>query len=187
MNRVFQFRTFYRSISIKSGVIALGSLLILSCSSDPQNRPSPLRSDSTSIRGIDAYIEFSSPAVRGRKIFGDGPDYLVPYGELWRTGANNATFISVAGNMIIDSLKLDSGSYSIFTIPNQDEWMVIFNREWKQWGSYHYKDSLDAIRIKVKPRHADQSQERLLFYFADDSLKFRWDKVRWAIPIIPSP
>ncbi|MEQ9467230.1 MAG: DUF2911 domain-containing protein [Ekhidna sp.] len=160
---------------------------MLGCSPSSQNKPSPLRSDSTSIQGVDAYIEFSSPGVKDRKIFGEGADFLVPYGELWRTGANNATFISLAGDMMIDSLLLDSGSYSIFTIPAQHEWTIILNREWKQWGSYHYKDSLDALRINVRPRYSDQSQERLLFYFADDSLKFRWDKVRWAISLTPSP
>ncbi|MEP1033256.1 DUF2911 domain-containing protein [Ekhidna sp.] len=142
-----------------------------------------MRSDSTTVHGTTAYIEFSSPGVKDRKIFGDGPDYLVPFGEMWRTGANHATYISIAGDLEIDTFKIDSGSYSIFTIPNQDEWVVIFNREWDQWGSYSYKDSLESFRLNVTPKYADQSQERMLFYFADDSLKFRWDKVRWAIPI----
>ncbi len=157
------------------------------CTSDPQNRPSPLRKDTASIDGVGVLIEFSSPGVKGREIFGDGPDYLVPYNELWRTGANHATFLSVKDEMFIDTLSLDSGNYSIFTIPTKDEWTIIFNAEWNQWGSYNYKDTLDVIRLKVKPKYADQSQERMLFYFADDSLKFRWDRVRWAIPLTSRP
>ncbi|WP_436516065.1 DUF2911 domain-containing protein [Ekhidna sp. To15] len=183
MKTLFQFRTYLRSKTINTTALPLCCLIVFSCSSDPQKRPSPLRSDSTTVHGVAAYIEFSSPAVKDRKIFGVGPDHLVPYGEMWRTGANNATYISIADNLVIDTIHLDSGSYSIFTIPNQDQWEVIFNREWEQWGSYSYKDSLDAFRLWVTPRYADQSQERMLFYFADDSLKFRWDKVRWAIPI----
>lgn len=95
--------------------------------------------------------------------------------------------MSVEDHMMVDTLRLDSGSYSIFTIPGPDTWTVIFNKEWEQWGSYDYKDTLDAFRIEVSPYYADQVQERMLFYFADDSLKFRWDKVRWAIPINRSP
>lgn len=183
MRTYFQFRTFFRSKSTNASLLPLCCLIAFSCSSDPQKRPSPLRSDSATFHSTPVYIEFSSPAVRGRQIFGDGADYLVPYDEIWRTGANNATFISIANDLAIDTFKLDSGSYSIFTIPNNEEWIVIFNSEWDQWGSYNYKDSLDAFRINVVPKYADQTQERMLFYFADDSLKFRWDKVRWAIPI----
>ena len=155
--------------------------MMLSCSSDPKKRPSPLRSDSSQVQGVNVYIEFSSPGVKNRAIFGAGTDYLVPYSEVWRTGANNATCIAIADDLMVDTFALDSGNYSIFTIPDQDQWTVIFNKEWNQWGSYNYKDSLDVFRLNVKPYYADQSQERMLFYFADDSLKFRWDKVRWAI------
>ncbi len=187
MKRIFHFRTRFCSETCRywQGVFVLS--ILVSCQTDPQKRPSPLRSDSTDIRGTGAYIEFSSPAVKNRKIFGNGEDYLVPFGEMWRTGANNATFVSVSGEIKIDSFMLDSGAYSVFTIPNKDEWTIIFNKEWEQWGSYDYKDTLDVLRLKVNPRYVDQIQERMLFYFADDSLKFRWDKVRWAIPFTNSP
>lgn len=179
----FQFRTLLRSKPINASILPLCCLFVFSCSSDPQKRPSPIRSDSATVHGVEAYIEFSSPGVKDRKIFGNGPEYLVPYDEIWRTGANNATYINISNDLAIDTFLLDSGSYSIFTIPEQKEWIVIFNKEWEQWGSYNYKDTLDAFRLKIQPKYADQSQERMLFYFADDSLKFRWDKVRWAIPI----
>ncbi|WP_420318684.1 DUF2911 domain-containing protein [Ekhidna sp.] len=162
-------------------------LLMMGCNADPQRRPSPLRTDSTFINGVNAYIEFSSPGVKNREIFGAGQDFLVPYGVMWRTGANDATYISIDGAVKVDSVLLDSGKYSLFSIPNEQEWTIIFNKEWEQWGSYNYKDSLDVLRIKVRPKYADQSQERMLFYFADDSLKFRWDKVRWAIPFTNHP
>ncbi|WP_370086179.1 DUF2911 domain-containing protein [Ekhidna sp.] len=180
-----QYRTYFRSKSCIRSIVLLmlSNYLISGCTTNPEKRPSPLRSDSTSIGKVNGYIEFSSPAVRGRQIFGEGTDFLVPYGKMWRTGANNATYVSFSADVSIDTFDLDSGSYSLFTIPNEDEWTIIFNSEWEQWGSYNHKDSLDVIRMQVKPRYADQTQERMLFYFADDSLKFRWDKVRWAIPI----
>ncbi|NQZ78081.1 MAG: DUF2911 domain-containing protein [Ekhidna sp.] len=186
MKKVLHFRTVLRSKSVVS-LLTIAWILVCSCSSNPQKRPSPLRTDTTRIAGTDLYIEFSSPAVKKRAIFGTGDGFLVPYDKLWRTGANNATYIKLSGDMFVDSMSLESGSYALFTIPGRDEWTLIFNREWEQWGSYNYKDSLHVIRVKVKPRFADQVQERMLFYFADDSLKFRWEKVRWAVPISSQP
>ncbi|WP_424961182.1 DUF2911 domain-containing protein [Ekhidna sp.] len=183
MKSVFQIRTYFRSNSVLILYATIIAVAQSSCTSDPQKRPSPLRTDSATVRGIDAYIEFSSPGVKDRKIFGSGSEFLVPYGEMWRTGANNATYVSFGSDIMVDTFLLDSGRYALFTIPDEREWIVIFNKEWDQWGSYNYKDSLDAFRLKVAPWYADQSQERMLFYFAEDSLKFRWDKVRWAIPL----
>ena len=107
MKSVFQIRTFFRSESVLLLSVAILSLAQSSCSSDPQKRPSPLRSDSAEVHGIDVYIEFSSPGVKDRKIFGSGPDYLVPYGEMWRTGANDATYVSFAGDIMVDTFRLD--------------------------------------------------------------------------------
>lgn len=187
MNSVFQIRTIFRSKSITVLITCIWLLIGFGCSSDPQNRPSPLRSDSATVHGVKAYIEFSSPGVKDRQIFGIGADFLVPYGEMWRTGANRATYVSFSDAILVDSMRLDSGTYSVFTIPTDSLWTFILNKEWDQWGSYSYKDSLDVMRLNVKPRYADQTQERMLFYFAEDSLKFRWDKVRWAIPLNPLP
>ena len=187
MKSILHYRTFFRSFSTLSIGGALMMILHTQCTSTTPPRPSPLRSDSAQVHGLDAYIEFSSPGVKSREIFGAGEEFLVPFGKMWRTGANDATFLSFNGDVLINTMELDSGTYSLFTIPNQNEWMIVFNHEWKQWGSYDYKDSLDVFRIKVSPRYVDQSQERMLFYFADDSLKFRWDNVRWALPINPRP
>ncbi|MEO1256480.1 MAG: DUF2911 domain-containing protein, partial [Bacteroidota bacterium] len=125
MKKPFHYRTFFCSKSGMKDVCLIVSILLMGCTSDPQRKPSPLRSDSTDIRGISAYIEFSSPAVRARKIFGNGEDYLVPFGNTWRTGANNATFIAISDKIRINDFTLDSGRYSLFTIPNQKEWTVI--------------------------------------------------------------
>ena len=136
---------------------------------------------------IKVMVEYSSPGVKNRKIFGEGSDYLVEFDKLWRTGANDATFITVEDFLFIDSARLDSGSYAIFTIPDENEWLVIINREWKQWGSYNYKDSLDVLRMKVPISLLDQPEERMRFFFENDSLKFRWDRVSWGIEISTLP
>lgn len=152
-----------------------------SCTSDPAKRPSPLAQDSVWFNGMKIKLEYSRPAVKDRLLFGEGPDYLEQYGQVWRTGANDASFITIDQPLKIDSVMLDSGSYSIFTIPDEKEWTVIFNREWKQWGSYNYQDSLDVIRLTVPIRSLDRKQERMRFYIRNDSLKFAWDTIGWAI------
>lgn len=156
-------------------------LFLFGCNSDPAKRPSPLRKDSVEIGNLKINLEYSSPAVKGRKLFGKGPEYLEQYGEIWRTGANDASFITIDGPLIIDTAFLDSGSYSIFTIPSRNEWTVIFNKEWQQWGSYNYKDSLDVLRVKVPVQKLDSSEERMRFYIQNDSLKFAWDNIGWGI------
>ncbi|GAB4239909.1 MAG: hypothetical protein Tsb0034_16070 [Ekhidna sp.] len=161
--------------------------IVGACTNDPQKRPSPLTLDSGMVGNTKLKIEYSSPSVRGRKIFGSGPDYLVQYGEMWRTGANDATYITIDDVLQINSVLFDSGSYSIFTIPGKDEWTVIFNKEWKQWGAYHYKDSLDVLRVDVPVQQLDSLAEKMRFFVEDDSLKFRWEHVGWAIDLTSLP
>lgn len=186
MNSFSQFRTAFRSKSVSIALLAC-TVLAGGCASPSGKRPSPLRRDTVKIGSLDAYITFSSPAVKERKIFGSGDEFLVPFNQVWRTGANNATNFYISDKAFIDSIALDSGRYSIFTIPNKELWTVIINKDWDQWGSYDYSESLDVGRIEVVARQANQVQERMLFYFADDSLKFRWDKVRWAVRFTDRP
>jgi hypothetical protein len=125
-------------------------------------------------------IDYSRPAVKGRTIWGD----LVPYGKVWRTGANEATRFTVSQDVMIDGNKLAAGSYSLFTIPTEKEWTVIFNKVAEQWGAFNYDDSQDALRITVTPRSAPHT-EWLSFAFEDlDSTQatvvLYWEKL--AVP-----
>ena len=183
MKKFIQYRTplcsYLGQVSLVLGVIAA----ISSCSSDPQKRPSPLRLDSGIVNNVLVKVEYSSPGVKGREIFGEGSDFLVGYDQMWRTGANDASFMTLAEALAIDTTLFDSGRYSIFTIPSKNEWTVIFNREWKQWGSYAYQDSLDILRVQVPTYQLDSIQERMIFLIEEDSLKFRWEKTGWAIKL----
>ena len=179
-----QFRTPFCSYLMQYSSFLILALAISACNSNPAKRPSPLRKDSVVLgKNLNFKIEYSSPSVRGRKLFGNGSDYLEQYNQIWRTGANDASFITIDGPLIIDSVLLDSGSYSIFTIPSSREWIVIFNEEWQQWGSYNYKDSLDVLRVKVPVQKLDSSVEQMRFYIENDSLKFAWDKIGWGIKL----
>lgn len=94
----------------------------------------------------DIEIVYSRPGVKERKIF---PDFL-PHGEVWRTGANNATKVTFSTAVKIDGKELAAGSYALYSIPGASEWTVIFNKVTGEWGAYSYKQENDALRVKVK-------------------------------------
>jgi hypothetical protein len=110
-------------------------------------RVSPKATVSQTVGLTDVNITYCRPGVKGRVIWGG----LVPYDQVWRTGANEATTITFGDDVTIDGNKLPAGTYGLFTIPGKDEWTVIFNKDAKQWGAFSYKQDQDALRIKVKP------------------------------------
>lgn len=146
-------------------------------------RPSPLRADSTKIGNTNIVVEYSSPGVKGRDIFGIGSGYLESYKEIWRTGANKSTSISFDQALLIDTALISMGKYSVFSIPDAKTWEIIFNKDSEQWGSSYYQDSLDVLRLRVNVIHYKEIHERMKLYFENDSLKFRWEYVGWSIPL----
>ncbi len=183
MKELAQFRTLCCSnSSIIPGLIIL-LLITTNCTQSPEKRPSPLRIDSTMIGTNMIRIQYSSPSVKGRKIFGYGEDFLVPFGEIWRTGANEATAFSTEQDIIIDTFLLPKGKYALFTLPGEDSWEVILNKDWEQWGTYNRQESLDVIRLFVPPIYYDTSYEQMSFSLRDQSLTFSWDGVGWSVPI----
>jgi hypothetical protein len=110
----------------------------------------------------DVTIVYSRPGVKGRKIWGG----LVPYGSVWRTGANSATTIQVSEDVLVEGQPLPAGTYSLHTIPGEKEWTLIFNKDANQWGSYSYDPAKDAVRVKVAPIPG-QAQEWMQFRFED--------------------
>ena len=96
-------------------------------------------------------ISYSRPGVKGRKIWGG----LVPYGKVWRGGADEATKITFSTDVKIEGKKLSAGAYSFFVIPAKKEWIVIFNKVADQWGAFEYNEAEDAIRLKMKPKTAE--------------------------------
>jgi hypothetical protein len=93
-------------------------------------------------------IIYSRPKKNGRKIFGE----LVPYGEVWRTGANEATEITFYNKVNFCGQMVDAGTYSLFTIPNKDKWTIILNNDINQWGAYRYNAENDVARVEVTPK-----------------------------------
>lgn len=139
----------------------LVGMVLVAHSASAQDRPSPLKEVKTIVSGaVTVEIKYSSPAVKGRKIWGD----LVPYGEVWRTGANEATTFEVSRDVLLNGQRLPAGKYAFFTIPGEKTWTLVFNKEWNQWGAYNYKESMDALRVtNIKPKKASAFSERLEF------------------------
>jgi hypothetical protein len=128
-------------------------------------------------------LDYSSPAARGRGVFGG----IVPFGEVWRSGANSCTKISFSKEVSIGTTAVPAGTYSLFTIPKKDKWTFIINKDSTQWGAYSYKDSLDVARVEATPESIPQ-RERMAYIFtgaSDDGVRLdlEWDKTRASLPI----
>jgi hypothetical protein len=166
-------------------------------------RPSQKASVMQRIGVTDVTITYSRPGVKGRQIWGDPlPEQkaqgeatldnqnerpkgapIVPWGHVWRAGANEATQFVVTDEVLINGQKLPAGSYSLHTIPQKDaEWTIVFNTTANQWGSFSYDTAKDALRVKVKPETLPTSQEWLEYTFdpvTEDSaqVNIRWEKI----------
>lgn len=129
----------------------------------------------------DIKLVYHRPLVNGRPIWGK----LVPYGEVWRAGANENTTIQFTDPVSIEGQSLDKGTYGVHMIPGENEWTVIFSKSSTAWGSFTYNEADDALRVKVKPQATDM-HEALTYDFdsvtADSTvLTLRWEKV--AVPV----
>jgi len=143
-------------------------------------RPSPNASVSQLVGITDIAIHYSRPGVKNRKIWGG----LVPYGEVWRTGANENTTIEFSTPVKIGGHELPAGLYGLQTIPTASDWTVIFSKDAQAWGAFSYKPENDALRIQATPRPAEM-QERMDFEVTDLSdtsatVVLRWEKL--AVP-----
>lgn len=144
------------------------------------DRPSPPKQAMASVNGSDITIDYSSPAVKGREIWGD----LVPYGKVWRTGANEATTFTTEKAVTIAGNKVPAGKYALFTIPGEDEWVVILNSVWDQWGAYNYDETEDLIRFTVKPEKMKETQERLEFSISDKGqVAMKWANAKISFTV----
>ncbi len=167
-----------RIIALLALVFATGALQ--SQPKDKSNRPSPPRTAQERINGSEVTIDYSSPAVKNRTVWGD----LVPYGKVWRTGANEATTISFQDSVTIGGTAVAPGKYALFTIPDEKEWTVIINSVWDQWGSYNYDMSKDVVRFKAKPKKTKDIHERLAFTFRDgNEVVMNWEYLELAFEL----
>jgi hypothetical protein len=143
-------------------------------------RPSPKATVSQTVGLTDVTVTYCRPTVKGRVIWGG----LVPYDQVWRTGANEATTITFSDEVTIQGTKLPAGTYGLFTIPGKDDWTVIFNKGAKQWGAYEYKEADDVLRIKVTP-HGDEFRELLTIWFPTVATESATVAICWEKLTVP--
>jgi len=129
-------------------------------------------------------VKYSRPNIKGRSISAD----LAPYGEVWRTGANDATVITFTDAVTLEGNPVYAGEYALFTIPGKDEWTIILNKESKQWGAYSYKQTEDVLRFKVKTAKLKDKVETFTITFNDVTtstarLDLIWGKIRVPVNI----
>lgn len=143
-----------------------------------EKKASPAEMAQGKINGAAITINYSSPAVKNRVIWGD----LVPFGKVWRAGANEATTFETNKDVTIEGKKLPAGTYSFFVIPEKGSATVIFNKVAKQWGSISYDEKEDALRVKVKPQVRKEKAERLMYAVSPKMITLSWDN--WDIPVM---
>ena len=144
---------------------------------------SPAASISRSVGTSDVRIDYHSPGVKKRKIFGE----LVPYGQVWRLGANDATMIRFSTPVTMAGHELPAGSYALFAIPSEKNWTLIVNKDWQQWGAYFYKPENDIFRFEV-PTQRGEHTEWMTFDLETINATtllatFAWDRTRWGFEI----
>ena len=149
----------------------LSSGLVSCAQENKDNRPSPPRKATGKAGAATVSIDYGSPAMKGRKVFGD----LVPYGKIWRAGANEATIFEVDSDVKVEGQALPKGKYGLFAIPGESEWTIVFNKTWNQWGSYRYKQEEDALRVKVPARKTSQPVENLTYSVGNGRVTLQWE------------
>lgn len=138
--------------------LSTGFVLSVQGQDDKSKRPSPPASVAvTTTAGVTITINYSRPSLKGRQL---GSVDFVPLGQVWRTGANEATTVEISRDATIEGKALPAGKYSLFTIPGESESTIIFNKQWEQWGAFKYNEADDALRVTVPTQQNGASIEQ---------------------------
>jgi hypothetical protein len=159
-------------------------VVVIQQQSEPDTLKGSLKAEAIGkIGNTDIKIEYHSPSVRGRIVWGG----LVPFDRVWVTGAHMATSIEFNHDIEIGGKTIQAGKYAIFTIPAKDEWTVIINTNWQQHLTDKYNEAEDVVRLKIKPEQEATNQERLRYIIEEESdgngeLVMYWEKVEVSVP-----
>lgn len=141
---------------------------------------SPRKQSTGEVDGVTVSIDYGSPSVKGRTIWGG----LESYGKVWRAGANETTSVEFSADVTVNGESLPAGKYGFFLIPmEKGSWMAVFNEEWSRelhgaWGAFSYKQEKDVLRIDVNPVWADDVMESLQYKVVKSGFEFGWEKAR---------
>ncbi|UZD23850.1 DUF2911 domain-containing protein [Algoriphagus halophytocola] len=159
-------------MNLKKSLLALVLLVFVGFAAKAQEKPSPARTAEGMVGDAKITINYSSPAVKGRMIWGD----LVPFNEVWRAGANEATTFTTTEDIMVQGEKLPAGTYGFFIIPSETgQSTFIFNKVAKQWGAFNYDSKEDVLRVSVPSGESPTMEERLVYEVKPDSFQIRWE------------
>lgn len=162
---------------LKQVIVMVAVVMATAVTAQEKKPASPPATAKGTINGANITINYSSPSVKGREIWGA----LVPYGKVWRAGANDATTFTTDKDIMVEGQKLPAGTYSFFVIPEKDNAVIIFNKEAKQWGAYKYDESNDQLRVTVKPKKSKVMNESMVYNINKSDVTLSWEN--WDIPV----
>lgn len=176
-----------KNIISKSLLLTFIGLLMTSliwAQGDKSKRPSPPATATGNVMGANITIDYSSPAVKGRKIWGG----LVPYNAVWRAGANEATLFTTDKAIKVEGKSLPAGKYSLYAIPGEKEWVIIFNSQTGQWGVKNDESTTedpakDVLRVTVKPEKSSSFNERMKFVVDKRGFDLEWENLRVPVSV----
>jgi Protein of unknown function (DUF2911) len=134
---------------------------------------SPPAHTETTINGKKVSIDYSAPSMRGRKIMGG----LVPFGQVWRTGANAATTLKTETDLLIGGQKVPAGTYTIYSLPGEKDWQLIINKQTTQWGTEYHQEQ-DLVRIPLKKEATAAPVETFKITLSPTSLVMEWENTK---------
>lgn len=161
--------------------ISIPTILLAQDFDVPRSSPKASVSQHIGVTKID--VGYCRPSAKSRKIFGE----LIPFGKVWRTGANEATTISFPHEIKMEDKSIQAGKYALFTIPGKDSWTVILNSEWNQWGTYHYDYNKDIVRIEVKSTETEFTEMFAISFTSvtkeSGAMKLQWENTSVELSI----
>lgn len=174
-----------KRIGMFSAVCLVSALLATqaSCQQDKSSRPSPPAQAKCDLGGKSVTVDYSSPRAKGRKIFGD----LVPYGQVWRAGANEATVFATNTDLNVGGTTVPAGSYTIFTVPDQSSWKLVISKKTGEWGTAYPGPSNDLARIDMKADKTPSFVENFTIAFDKGgngcTMRMEWENTRASVPV----
>lgn len=173
-------RKYFFVLSIVAVCLAAVGMLL----AQGRKRISPHEQTSATFEGKKITIEYGRPYKKGREIFGG----LVPWDKVWRTGADEATVFTTDAELMIGSLHVPKGTYSLFTIPEQESWTLIVNKVAKQWGAFKYEESQDLGRVKMKVSEGPELEQFTISINNTGGnrgdITMKWNKTVAVVPIM---
>ena len=160
------------------------AVLVTAGLSDVFAQASPKATAEGKIGQANVKITYSSPSVKGRKIWGD----LVPYGKVWRSGANEATILETDKDLVVEGKKLPAGKYSLYTVPGEKEWQIIINSQTGQWGIERSGETTrkaenDVLVVNVKPKKSAAMSEKLTYTINSGAIVLAWENLEVPVSV----